>query len=614
MINNTLVVEYNFTFQRREAGAENAVTVQTKDGTTKTVPADGQDSFQYFAIQSASDCSFGRLSLLGGEGRANTVRVLNAAGTKTEYKNMMTSHGDVPTNPDVPKISFEYRNDLYNTSTSTPYDTLGTQYDNICDIEHSFKCIFDSVTGQMDVYVDDLLIYATTASWRDDWRTGGWATQFMKNYLKLVAKPGVDILLDDLKIYEYVPALEITEMMVNGTSENAAGAYQWVELTNFTDGDVNVYDYALHGFNMPNNTATAQDTIGNELQNYKPGDGSTIGYFTPGDRTLANGEIFTSPAYADGVLESGESAIVLIPDTAMADTKNSVTDEAFKTYLTGLGMDANVKVFVCDNSSENPFTLGNLTNESLMMGIMKVENTATDGGYTPVAIGANQDVMYMYSYMESYTFVTSKSIGSGGNYLQLGVVSQGKALPSIALNGKLDQTGDQSFEVTNANWESDGSYSMLGFMCCNANATRKNAAGNDVYATPGYVPTANMRNIDVKVTTDGTVSTVGGKLWRDSSVTVTAPAAQQYYVIHQYVNGVLVNDNVTAESEVTVNFTAAQMTHASANTIEFVYYTAEPMMCRARLSETGTIQLIAGVNDLDLATETVLHRVRRSIR
>ena len=633
---NSIVVEYKFTYNRRPANSE-AITVKKKDGTEKVIKADGQGGYQAFAFtylntpkraegdtpSGSSDIGIDNMLFrlnLYGNGQENTLKgpdspTSNAVWWKTTTITRLerVAEGDTAT--------LEYydawkQNDLYFPAAyarDIGYEELSGKQRNISNVlnrEYSVKIIVEPMACRQQVFVDGVLIDVLDADVNmlnftlNDWN------RFITDTIGVVVKPGIDVTVDDIKIAEYTGALNITEVMANGdiataSKTNTTGSYQWIEITNPTNKPVNVYDYAIHLWNMPTFHANIGTEYGNDEKGgsaYYVNGSSTLGYFTPGAKTLANGEVFNSPSYNEGVLQPGESAVVLFPHTAIKAGK-SVTDTAFKDYLKGLNSSFNSKVFVADNKSDYVFALLHNTGEGCSVAIVKATNTATDGTYNPVANCINQPGRYAYAFAESQVILTSKT-GGGTNYFGLSVDDDkswnnkndndgdGFAgnIPLKACNPKGDYAtnGDKSFEISYYGWLGGSETLKFGFAKYSPSELR-----DGKYATPGYVPEDCRRSIDVTV--DGAAKLTDAAAF--TAVTFDTPSYNGY------------DTQVWIDGKYYMDATAATMTLSlgSSADIEVKYYRDEtlPLLVGYQLSEydeendTYSLRILAVVNDIE---------------
>lgn len=617
---NSIVLEYKFTYNRRAAGEANDLVVTTKDGTKKTVKADGQGTYQFgsfnylgvpnqeSAVGSSTSVSADNMLLrinLDGAGQATPFKAFDQVGThQSWWKGAAIDR--VNTLPEGDTCILEYHNNPVRTT-----ETEAQRTSTIMNREYSVKVVIEPYAHRMYAFVDDILYQTFNSNGYSGGNYGKYDWErLITDTIGLWIKPGVDATFDDIKISEYVPALTISEVMVNGTAvmnaenkiTNTDGKYQWVELTNVSDVSVNVYDYAL---NITNNWV-GTDKIGDEAYKNesawtRAGSGSTLGYFTPGAKTIGE-YTFDSPAYADGKLAPGESAIVLIPDVPVAG-KADVSDEAFKAYLTGLGMPATTKLFVCDNTSNNPFVIATRDNEWSSIAIVKAINTSTDGGYTPVAPCAGQSNEYSPAWAECMVSLSAKGNTSGTNWF--GMSARGNASFTNGMIGaKFSLKTDSSFEISYSGWMSgsETANTKLGFQKYNANAERTGIDGTKVTTTPGYVPVDCRRVADVEIVAlDGTSTLQATPVHTEASFTVDTPLKKGFDT-QVWVNGVLKVEAAEAE-KTTITLTAAEVTNAADLKIEVKQYSPDPAIIGVQKSAanedgTYTIRILAGVNDV----------------
>lgn len=610
LVKNTTVVEYKVKFNRREAGTENDLTVTTKDGNTKTVKADGQGSYQGSALYFAGapggvGSDNGLYSFrMTGNGHSNTVKgYTSTTGTGinwiVENKSLMSKVNEIPAGD---THVLEYLNDPKDSNSEADRTT------KLMGKEYSVQIIVEPFAQRAYVFIDGLLISSIHTDQIQNYGKLDWS-RLITDTLALNVKCGVDVEYDDIKISEYVPALTISEIMTNGQFvSGAVGKYQWIEITNPSDKNINVYDYAVHLFNMPAYTSTIGAEKDGGTNEYFINGGSTIGYFTPGAKTLSNGDVFNSPAYEDGVLAPGASAIVLFPHTILAGGSTDVaTDAAFRTYLDGLGMPEGTMLLVADNKSEYPFAMSHNKGEGCSVGILKVTNQDTEGGYDPVANALGQPSIYINAFSECTAIITSKTDG-GTNYYGMGVQkdSDGDAFqtnfPKSALgDGSFELSENKSYEISYTGWEAEHANLQWGFQKYSPKMVRKNAAGEDVYATPGYVPEDCRRAIDVSVTDlTGTTSMVIGKFLTEKKISIATPT-KVGFATQIWLDGTLLQTATAETTEITL--TAAQMTNAS-HEIEVKYYRAEPQVIgfqKSALDADGnyTLRILAGATSLD---------------
>lgn len=579
---NAMVLEYKFTYQRREAGAENDVTVTLENGSTKTVRSNGQGSYQYSGFSLNGYVHF-RINLSGDV--SPTFR------SNKGWVGSVEKVGTMNTNRTTPKVVFEYLDDSNDKST--------TEYTNICDVEHTAKFIFDPFARTYLVYVDGNL-YAQCVE------NGGFdanSINGLNSAIKFIQKPGMDVLLDDIKISDYEePELLISEMMLNGTKANGNGKYQYIELYNPSDKAVNVYDYAIHIANAGNGSQVIDAQVDPGTDAWDLGGGSVVGYFKPGANTFGE-DTFTNPALTDAVLQPGETAVVLLPQTAMAGDM-SVSDTAFLTYLKTLNPGFDSKIFVCHNSDYN-FTLGLLANENCFVNILRVDNRATDGGYDPLIQASGKLVKHIAIYAVSHAVATSKHNTSGSPFYASGNSISGTFgmfLTGSSTSSTFGAANDHSYEMSNAGWYAEYANSSLSFQKYRGDQARLNADGEEVYATPGYVPTDCRQVVTFKVKDIAGNTTIKvGRAHTEAKVSVETPSKVGFDT-QIWLDGSLLMTATATTTEVTL--TAAQMTNVSQHEIEVKYYRAEPQVIgfqKSALDADGnyTLRILAGATSLD---------------
>lgn len=496
---------------------------------------------------------------------------------------------------------------------------------------HTMKCIIDPNSDGVLVYVDDVPMTNMKFDQRKIWTQYGpnaskSVNQVVGDLLNLVVTEGADVTIDNIRVSEYAPALQISEIMANARK---SGEYQWLEIYNATDAPANIYDYCVVIYNGcvgPSLAGTIGDetdkVLGTTTRYYKDAKGnivkitentynawdkdaaSTVGYFAPGEKKLLvdpkaekeedRYQTFKSPDLEDGKIAPGETAIVLLPYTAVQGGK-SVSDTDFRTYLEKIGtpIDDDFKTFVCDNDYSRcgcteytycerklkdvnntpddttddvlepwheacsnpykfPFRVIDELNESTMVALMKVENTATaeeleadPDAYKPVGIGVGKPNNQMFPYYENYVAMSSKGATSGTTVVgfevrttvsvaddtyPVGTIvykvdNNGKLIPKRDENGNIvrdkndeivydtekitelpmkdeyvfnghfgreaasfSATDDKSFEIT---YNRDGNESRaqrMGRMAYNATQLRPTGGTQELFYSPGYVP------------------------------------------------------------------------------------------------------------------------------
>ncbi len=313
------------------------------------------------------------------------------------------------------------------------------------DTDYHVKAVVDPVTGTYYLMLNDVVV----STLNDTENFGGALRALiakMTEVFVLELPKGADVLLDNIQIYGYEPApsLVITEIATNG----GAGGYQWVELYNATLNPINVFDYALY----VNNDPAAATYFG----------GAGLGYFSA----------FGEPVYADGALQPGETAIALLPSTAVAAGMD-VSGEAFREYLTGVGAPIDTKIFTCDNTTEDPFVLA--ANGGMVVGLMEVDKETGVGKY----VGLNDTLRV---FLESYVIMTTNTADSNMGY-------EGLALhEGIVPCGINFGEAGKTVELTYWNVHAENVTSRMANVKYDASAERETVTGEKGTQTPGFVP------------------------------------------------------------------------------------------------------------------------------
>lgn len=320
------------------------------------------------------------------------------------------------------------------------------------DTDYHVKAVVDPVAGAYYLFLNDVVVATLT----DNDNLGGTLNFLAKEFTSafiLEITNGADVLLDNIQIYGYKnePSLAITEIA-------AVGTYQWIELYNATFNPVNVYDYALHV-----NADLAADTTfnDNKLSYIKAG--------TTGD--------FDNPEYANGVLQPGDTAIILLPKTAIAAAA-SVTDEDFRTYL---GVSEDAKLFACDATVELA------TEGAMTVGLMEVDKETGIAKYAD-----RNDTLRLF--LDSYVMLTTEAKETTTGY------------ESLALSEEIIHCGvsygeaGQTLELTYWSVHAEETVSRMGDIKYGVSDTRANAAGEQVTQTPGYVPEDCRFDVSIIVT------------------------------------------------------------------------------------------------------------------
>ena len=186
---------------------------------------------------------------------------------------------------------------------------------------HTMKCVIDPNSDGVQIQVDGVplthLIYANRVKW-NNYGESNSISSVIGDTLNLVATAGLDITIDNLRVFEYAAALQITEIMANARQ---SGAYQWLEIYNPTDAPANMYDFCVVIYNgctnpggyigdekdNPSGTKVTykKDKDGNVIKvtehTYNAWDkdaASVVGYFTPGSKKMLVLRLPSPPSHA----------------------------------------------------------------------------------------------------------------------------------------------------------------------------------------------------------------------------------------------------------------------------------------------------------------------------
>ncbi len=577
------------------------------------------------------------------------------------------------------------------SASAMGHQAISQTFESFVGKQHVLRCVVDPGSDGVIVTIDGMPItgmtYTGSKGERYNWRFTN-ADKLIHDTMELLVQPGLDVLIDDLCISEYAAALQITEVMANAAS---GGQYQYIEIHNPNTTSVNVYDFCV----VVNNSAYHTEyTIGSETDKYtgvtttyqtdketgaihavqtktysaweKHG-GSVIGYFQPGamkimvDNTKTREDqryqIFDNPAYEDGVLEPGETAVVLLPYTAITGGTD-VTDEAFRAYMNKLGAPEDTKIFACNNkvsackcaypniactdletcptAYQFPMYMINSTSESMQVGLMRVNNLSTDGGYEPEAIGYGQSNAYRYTYFENYVVLCSKPATSGsivagfdvffestvqdtsqplgtkfyqydengipvrdaeGNHLYTELTEYPTTTQRV-LNGvfgstqaSLSSADDHSFEITYNQSDDPSKTQKMGYMCYNSVAPRPGNFASETCNSPGTVP-AKCRNGFSITANDPEGNTLSFVAYDGADYEYNLATPYGYSFVGMYLNG--------DTTELVDTIPGDQIYAGTTLTVEFVYQRLAPTMVGYQQSAmsggTYSMRLLAVTN------------------
>lgn len=580
MISNPTVIEYDIRYQRRAADESNDVTVSTD----KVIKADGQDMNAFFSVNFGDDTGLTATALMpSGLSLAMKGQATNHLGATLALVDAITTFESlIPTGTE--QTGLEYKN--YTVWKESNADTMKASG---FGVDYHVKAVLDPIAGTYYLEVNNQIV----AKLSDKNNYSGTVRELieaMTSSLSIQIKSGVDLLLDNLVVYGYTasPRLVISEVAANGCGVNSTGAigngYQWVELYNPTNKPVNVYDFALVVNNMPTSATSTfgqnSDVLGEGGTAEVANRGSSIGYLRAGEQTfiMANEETssFTNPSYENGVLQPGETAVVVLPDAALLGNRQ-VNAGNINRFFRSLNMAEGTKVFMCNDGVAYPMVLA--SDGGMVLGLMELDEDG-NGKYV------GRDDSYL-TLLESYLLLSAEINANGGK------VYEGYAMTGEFPIGTKLNAAKASVEISYSDWNDvNGSSSKAGFMKYNSDEERPGADGEGTLATPGYVPEACRAAVSVKVKyADGSEGTEYGRFM--AMLKLTVPEVSGCTFLGYRVNGAdaLVNEVFMSADGMSVELVYEQVAP------KFLGYQIAPV---AGEGSTWSIRLLGGVHRFDV--------------
>lgn len=374
------VIEYDMTYQRNTADTYGQSGVQGasfRGGTVRSeVDGAAHDMYWYTNIRSSGVIdNYFRDDTVGGSGGWNNEL----------YSTLGASAYATPT-----AVTYEHNDGQFDTPN---------EGESIYGQRIHVKITIDRYDG-ISVFMNGVLVSTLRSSGISKWNNN-YADRLLSDEILLYVKPGMDVLLDNLKIYEYVPELVISEVMVAAAAYEGAN-HEWIEVYNNTTSPINVYDYCLVRDTQPWVAAQGLGSNGKDFAYLYPGSHTYSYYAGPNDASYVYQATHTNPAYEEGVLQPGESAMLLIPTNSIGygTAGNPATLDTFRSYIQNkLGYDGDVRVFIA--YSDYNFSLNN-TN-IVLYATAKVTNAGSDyaENYKPVC-AAEGDWNTNYAHFVNY--------------------------------------------------------------------------------------------------------------------------------------------------------------------------------------------------------------------
>ena len=565
------VIEYKFTYQDKR-GQDDVTVTRASDSVTKTVKNDGQALRQYAAFTSVDGTGYWQCPVLP-TGQYDCGRSLYDNGWKGDTFFKYTNATYAPT---AASYTYDYMDDP-TAGTTTGASIMGA--------EHTMKILVDPDIAGISVWLDGTLV---TYMNRDNGQAGTWiaseAAAVITDTIGLHVQPGMDILIDDVKIYSYVPELVISELCIyakeGGDSYGNGRGYlfNWAEVTNTSDYAINVFDYAL----FQDHTPQASATNGKYNQNFTADWDKDVAFLYPGEHSFgAYSRSYTNPSYEEGVLQPGESAMIVIPKNDYNGSSyvgqpgvSMKTVKECEVYYWGQTAGSEIKTFYA--SSDNDFNIW-FSGGWFVLGVTKVTNTGSDnaGNYTPVAEmskGRNGQLGNLESMvLLNYSDASGACWGIGANSTRC---------PTNAF------AYTQSIEI--GYWNADGGSRFCGQLKYTVNQTR---GSRNATHSLGEVPEDIRRNVWVSVEGVNGAKTNYKGTW---GVAFDLPAAAE--VPDYRFEGYSFNAG-------TVTGIAADDMKASEIAVQAIYKTVLPTYVGYQVSDVSegkySVRFVASINYLD---------------
>lgn len=198
----------------------------------------------------------------------------------------------------------------YNNTTSNTSFGNGTYHMSNCGAVEHIKVVFSKTEG-WEIYVNNILQFRLSGAELTAWQNNSVGNDIMGNIFYLYTVGGCHVRLDNLKV-TIDPELETPDLLI--TEANVDGFYEYVEVTNNSSTPINIYDYCV------TETDYASYALGRKI-------GGNVGtkninledifLLYPGEHTYSSVKegtdytyTVTNPAYAEGVLQPGETVLL----------------------------------------------------------------------------------------------------------------------------------------------------------------------------------------------------------------------------------------------------------------------------------------------------------------
>ncbi len=278
------------------------------------------------------------------------------------------------------------------------------------------KIEIDPYNG-ITTYVDGIAVSAVQnpANWENDY------AKIMGEIFGLTVAPGVEVYLDNINLYAEpmeAPNLIITEV------GNAMGVYEYIEVYNNSDGDLDIYDFVLMRNTGLAATSSNAKWAARDIATIKKG---THTY------TTASGQSVTLTNPASGIIKSGETVILWIPSNTTWEDNTEPTVETLEMFMNNYGLTEDDKIYAAYNNYN--FSLYDGGNLGYAIGYANVDYTThyTHAFNELVSyVYLNTSVTNVYGSTETVTKQASSLASVEYQYNHNNSVKRGTFLKSVA--------------------------------------------------------------------------------------------------------------------------------------------------------------------------------------
>lgn len=234
------------------------------------------------------------------------------------------------------------------------------------------KIEIDPYNG-LTTYVDGIAVSAVQnpAAWESIYGST------MGKILGLTVAPGVEVYLDNITLY--TEDMEIPELIITEVG-NAMGEYEYIEVYNNSQSDLDIYNYVLMRNTPLAATASSAKWTDDNIATIKRG---THTYTTASGQSVE----LTNPA--SGIIKPGETVILWIPsNTTRVEDNIDPTEETLEMFMDNYGLTAEDKIYAAYNNYN--FSLWDSGNVAYCIGYANVDYS------THYTHALNEMVSYVY--------------------------------------------------------------------------------------------------------------------------------------------------------------------------------------------------------------------------